>query len=113
MKNESKKTIAFYIGSLSRGGAEHVMVNLAAYFQSEGYRVYFVTKLIDEPEYEVPEGVTRIVADITAQEETASRISNLKKRINKLKNIFWVLLGIEINSTNWFKIRKNTYFFKT
>ena len=70
MSKEAKhKTIAFYIGSLARGGAEHVMVNLAAYFKSQGYKVYLVTKLIDEPEYEVPEGVDRIVADITKEEE--------------------------------------------
>ena len=82
------KTIAFYIGSLSRGGAEHVMVNLAAYFYSRGYKVYLVTKLIDEPEYEVPDGVTRILADITDDEETNSRVKNLKNRIKKLENIW-------------------------
>ena len=31
-----KKTIAFYIGSLARGGAERVMVNLSEYFCKEG-----------------------------------------------------------------------------
>ena len=60
-----KKVIAFYIGSLSRGGAERVMVNLSRYFCGQDYRVYLVTKTVDEPEYEVPEGVTRIIADIT------------------------------------------------
>ena len=51
---QDKKTIAFYIGSLARGGAEHVMVNLADYFSSQGYQVYLVTKLEDPPEYDVP-----------------------------------------------------------
>ena len=87
-KETDQKTIAFYIGSLARGGAEHVMVNLATYFKSQGYKVYLVTKLIDEPEYEVPQGVIRIIADITKEEETDSRISNLKNRIKKLKNIW-------------------------
>ena len=87
-KEAKQKTIAFYIGSLARGGAEHVMVNLAAYFKLQGYKVYLVTKLIDEPEYEVPEGVIRIIADITKEEESGSRISNLKNRVNKLKNIW-------------------------
>ena len=87
-KEAKQKTIAFYIGSLARGGAEHVMVNLATYFKLQGYKVYLVTKLIDEPEYEVPEGVIRIIADITKEEERGSRVSNLKNRINKLKNIW-------------------------
>jgi len=82
------KVIAFYIGSLSRGGAERVMVNLAKFFHSEGYRVYLVTKAIDEPEYEVPEGVVRIVADITTEEESKSRVRNLLNRIRKL-SVIW------------------------
>lgn len=82
------KVIAFYIGSLARGGAERVMVNLASYFKEQNYTVYLVTKMVDEPEYDVPDGVTRIIADITKDEETSSRIGNLKRRIQKLKNIW-------------------------
>ena len=85
---QDKKTIAFYIGSLSRGGAEHVMVNLADYFSSQGYHVYLVTKLEDPPEYDVPEGVTRILADITENEISSSRIRNLCRRIGKLRRIW-------------------------
>lgn len=83
-----QRTIALYIGSLARGGAEHVMVNLAQYFHSQGYKVYLVTKTVDEPEYSVPEGVERIIADITDEEITSSRIKNLQNRINKLRNIW-------------------------
>lgn len=83
------KTIALYIGSLSRGGAERVMVNLSEYFCKEGYKVYLVTKTIDEPEYDVPEGVTRILADITEEEKSSSRMINLKNRIAKLRRI-WI-----------------------
>ena len=43
MRNQ--KVIAFYIGSLAKGGAERVVVNLAEYFYQIGYRVYVVTKL--------------------------------------------------------------------
>ena len=85
---QDKKTIAFYIGSLARGGAEHVMVNLADYFSSQGYQVYLVTKLEDPPEYDVPEGVTRILADITENEIGASRVKNLCMRIGKLRRIW-------------------------
>ena len=83
-----KKTIAFYIGDLSRGGAEKVMINLARYFMSLGYEVYLVTKTVGETEYEVPEGINRLLADITPEEETKSRIKNLIKRITKLRGIW-------------------------
>lgn len=82
------RTIALYIGSLSRGGAERVMVNIAAYFNGCGYKVYLVTKASEGPEYDVPEGVTRLPADIEGDEITSSRITNLKRRIEKLRNIW-------------------------
>lgn len=88
VQSTKQRTIAFYIGSLGRGGAEHVMVNLAQYFHGQGYKVYLVTKTIDEPEYTVPEGVERIIADITDEEITGSRIKNLQNRVNKLRNIW-------------------------
>ncbi len=84
----NQKSIAFYIGSLSRGGAERVIVNLAEYFCSQGYRVTIVTKLQEEDEYPVPEGVTRILADIEGDEISNSRIKNLYRRIAKLRRIW-------------------------
>lgn len=92
---ENGKTIALYIGSLSRGGAEHVMVNLACFFKSQGFKVYLVTKTIDEPEYSVPDGVTRIIADIKDEEITSSRIRNLHNRIDKLRRI-WIEIKPDI-----------------
>ena len=86
--SNSDKTIAFYIGDLGRGGAERVMVNLAKHFRLQGYKVYLVTKTVDANEYDVPEGVTRLVADITSEEETKSRILNFYKRIAKLRKIW-------------------------
>lgn len=50
----NKKHIAMYIGSLQKGGAEHVMVNLAEYFWSRDYHVTLVTTYISDNEYEVP-----------------------------------------------------------
>lgn len=82
------KKIAFYIGSLSMGGAERVIVNLAAYFHSCGYKVTIVTKEQDSDEYPVPEGVTRILADIVGDEISSSRLLNLYRRIAKLRNIW-------------------------
>lgn len=48
-----KKHIAMYIGSLSKGGAERVMVNLAEYFFEQGYEVTLVTTYLAAEEYEV------------------------------------------------------------
>lgn len=87
-KQPNQKSIVFYIGSLCRGGAERVIVNLAAYFCEQRYRVTIVTKEQDTDEYPVPEGVTRILADIIGDEISSSRITNLCRRIRKLRNIF-------------------------
>ncbi len=48
-----KKHIAMYIGSLQKGGAERVMVNLADYFFEQGYKITLVTTYLAENEYEV------------------------------------------------------------
>ena len=81
------KRIAFYIGDLAKGGAEHVLRNLAEYFHSQGVETYVVTKTEDEDEYELSEGITRIIADITPEEEKG-RIYNLFARIRKLRRIW-------------------------
>ena len=86
-KNERKK-IAFYIGSLRKGGAERVFVNLADYFQSEGYRVVMVTQYQKEEEYDLPDGIVRILSDIEEEKVSASRAVNFFKRLNKL-HVIW------------------------
>ena len=88
MNDNKEKSIAFYIGGLCIGGAERVICNLAEYFYSEGYRVTMVTKVRDEKEYELNPEIRRIIADITPEEETGSRIHNLFARINKLRRIW-------------------------
>ena len=89
-KKESmdKKRIAFYIGSLGKGGAERVMRNLAEYFYEQGYEVFMVTKLIEENEYALNPAIPRIVADITKEEETGKRLGNLVARVKKLRSIW-------------------------
>lgn len=56
-----------YIGSLQKGGAERVMVNLAAYFHAEGYRVTLVTTYIAREEYEVPHAAWAVSGNGTYQ----------------------------------------------
>lgn len=84
----NKKKIVFYLGSLAKGGAERVAVNLATYFDSIGYEVTIVTKLKGEDEYVIPDTVKRVIADIIGDEITKSRIKNLRNRVKKLRNIF-------------------------
>lgn len=83
MKN---KKIAFYIGSLYKGGAERVISNLAEYFYAKGYQVWMITKFIAKEEYSLSPGITRVVADITKEEEKG-RVQNLLHRIKKIRNI--------------------------
>lgn len=85
---EKKKTIAFYCSSLTKGGAERVFVNLAEYFNGKGYRVYLVTQYKQEDEYEISEGITRVLSDITPEEEKGGRIGNFYARYHKLRSIF-------------------------
>lgn len=89
MKDKTgKKKIAFYIGSLRKGGAERVFVNLADYFHKEGYEVVMVTQYRVEEEYDLPPGVGRILSDIGDEKVTRSRMLNFIRRLNKLHAIW-------------------------
>ncbi len=60
--NNSKKLhIAMYIGSLQKGGAERVMVNLASYFFEQGHKVTLVTTYLAPEEYQVDHAAWRVV----------------------------------------------------
>lgn len=83
---ESNKHIAFYIGSLSKGGAERVFCNLAEYFISIGYKVTMITQYIREDEYELPLGVNRVISDLS-EEEQKGRLYNFAARIAKLHRV--------------------------
>ena len=85
MKN---KKIVFYISSLAKAGAQRVILNLTESLISKGHRVILVTTAIVEDEYELPKGADRIISDIQADELTSNRITNLKKRFCKLRNIW-------------------------
>ena len=88
MNNKSSiKRIAFYIGDLGKGGAEHVLRNLAEYFHAQGVKTYVVTKLKEEDEYELSDGIERIIADIEPEEERG-RLYNLTARVRKLRRIW-------------------------
>lgn len=86
-KNEEKK-IAFYISSLRKGGAERVFVNLAGYFQEQGYRVVMVTQYQKEEEYVLPDGIDRVLSEIEEEKMSSSRVVNFLRRLNKLHAIW-------------------------
>jgi len=82
-----RKHIAFFVGSLHKGGAERVFVNLAEYFFAQGYQVTIVTQYKKENEYSYSKGITRILSDLTS-DETGNRLANVFKRYWKLRNIW-------------------------
>lgn len=82
------KKIIFYIGSLAKGGAQRVILNLTESLLAKGHQVTIVTTGAVENEYELPKGVGRILSDIQGEEITKSRITNLKNRFCKLRNIW-------------------------
>lgn len=81
------KHIAMYIGSLNKGGAERVMVNLAEYFYSKGYKVTFVTTFKEEDEYTYSSGIDRIISGLTPEEE-GGRLINIYRRYAKLRRVW-------------------------
>ncbi len=60
-ENTSKMHIAMYIGSLQKGGAERVMVNLANYFFERGHQVTLVTTYLAKVEYQVEHAAWKVV----------------------------------------------------
>lgn len=82
------KKILFYIGSLAKGGAERVLVNLAEYFVSKDYEVTILTKCKDKEEYAISDGIHRIPYDLSEEEAKVNRINKFGVRIKKLRKIF-------------------------
>lgn len=82
-----KKKIAFYCGSLTKGGAERVFVNLAEYFYKEDYDVCIITQYRKNDEYIISPAIERVLSDLTAEEVGKSRIRNFFRRLHKLRCI--------------------------
>ncbi len=79
-----KKHIAMYIGSLSKGGAEHVMGNLAEFFYHEGYDVTMVTTYYEDDEYELPDALWTNNANFFDESECSSvDVINSKDELKK------------------------------
>ena len=80
VRQSMKKKIVFYIGSLAKGGAERVIVNLAAAMLKSGHEVLLVTSVKLEEEYPLPEGARRIVTYQNPEEVGKNRVRNFLKR---------------------------------
>lgn len=84
----NSKKIVFYVNSLIKAGAQRVILNLTESLLKKGHQVTIVTTLVYETEYELPKGAKRIISDIEESEVTSNRITNLKNRFMKLRNIW-------------------------
>lgn len=82
------ETIALYISSMRKGGAERVIANLAQYLDEKGYHVVLVTTHKAEIEYEVPKTVKRILSEPDEHELQGGRIRNFLTRFRKLRRIW-------------------------
>lgn len=82
------ETIALYISSMRKGGAERVIANLAQYLDEKGYHVVLVTTHKAEIEYEVPQNVKRILSEPDERELQGGRIRNFLIRFRKLRRIW-------------------------
>ena len=79
--------VAFYISSLAKGGAQRVIINLAEHLIRQGIEVIIVTTKVEKEEYNLPDGVKRIISEIVAK-ESGNRIQNLFRRVHKLRTIW-------------------------
>ncbi len=69
--------VAMYIGSLTRGGAERVMVNLAEELFARGWKVTLVTTYLGDDEYDVPHGCWRSADGGSDAQADGTRIAAL------------------------------------
>lgn len=81
-------TVALYISSMRKGGAERVIANLARHLSGRGYRVVLVTTHKAENEYDVPEEVKRLISEPSEEELTGGRMKNFAVRFRKLRAIW-------------------------
>lgn len=80
--------IAMYIGSLEKGGAQRVLINLAEYLLRKGWRVTFVTTFLETDEFPLPEGAVRVISGLTEEETGPLRTANIIRRRKKLRGIW-------------------------
>ena len=96
---KKNKNIALLCASLSRGGAERVLISLAKYFKNNGYDAKIITSYKVDNEYEIPEGIKRInlTGKINSSGNFISRtfgsIKELRKTIKKEDIDILIIMG--------------------
>lgn len=88
MEQMMKRKIVFYISSLGKGGAERVVVNLAADFRDAGYEVVIVTTFRQKSEYDEPEQVKRYVLEDLNRVVSGSRVKYFITRCKNIRKIW-------------------------
>lgn len=83
-----KKKVLLYCSSLTKGGTERVVVNLAEYLYRQGIDVAIVTQYKLDNEYIIPAGIPRIYSEISDIEKKGNRIGDFLKRYGKLRKIW-------------------------
>lgn len=83
-----KKKIAFLINSLGKGGAEHVVVNLAEHFAGLGNEILLVTSRVLPEEYQVTFTAKRRLLEEEIKGAPFGRLGKIPARIGGLKKIW-------------------------
>lgn len=85
VKKPEEIKIAFHLNTLTHGGAERVVTNLANRFAAEGYQVFVATEWTDEDEFVLDERVHRIHVGLREGDEKRNRPSRYLRRIRYLE----------------------------
>lgn len=85
VKKPEEIKIAFHLNTLTHGGAERVVTNLANRFAAEGYQVFVATEWTDEDEFVLDERVHRIHVGLREGDEKRNRLSRYLRRIRYLE----------------------------
>ncbi len=85
---KAQKTLVCYIASLTRGGAERVMANLANWFAEHGYRVILATLEEDEGLYPLSDKIEKRVLTLPPCHGPVGRVKNLLGRVLQLRALF-------------------------
>lgn len=80
--------VGMLIGSLNKGGAERVLVNIAEYLVNKGDTVTMVTQFVADDEFRLDERIKRRISGLSEEEAEGSRLKNFKKRVDKLTGIW-------------------------